>query len=157
MSSRSSVVAYIANSVYFATLRSPRSTAIATSEHIRFSCFLFRFPFFPPYYFLVPCDRRRVYVKIASRIVSYRKHFSTFFFNFVLQRFYSAPNRRARSIAMSVSVCLCVFVCPRSHLRNYTSDLHQVFLRTLPLAVARFSSGGVVIRYLFPVLCMTSY
>jgi len=123
-----------------------------------FSCFfLFRFPFFFLIIFLVPGDRPTVCVKIASRIVSYRKHFSTFFFNFVLQRFYSAPNRRARSIAMSVSVCLCVFVCPRSHLRNYTSDLHQVFLRTLPLAVARFSSGGVVIRYLFPVLCTTSY
>ena len=30
-----------------------------------------------------------------------------------------------RSIVMSVS--LCVFVCPRSHLRNYTSVLHQIF------------------------------
>jgi len=30
---------------------------------------------------------------------------------------------------MSVSVCLsvCVFVCPRSYIRNYTSDLHQFF------------------------------
>jgi len=33
-----------------------------------------------------------------------------------------------RSIVMSVSVCLCVFVCPRSYLRNYTSDLHQIFV-----------------------------
>jgi len=31
-----------------------------------------------------------------------------------------------RSVAMSVSVCLCV--CPRSYLRNYTSDLHQNFV-----------------------------
>jgi len=31
---------------------------------------------------------------------------------------------------MSVSVCLsvCVFVCPRAYLRNYTSDLHQIFV-----------------------------
>ena len=29
---------------------------------------------------------------------------------------------------MSVSVCVCVFVCPRSCLRNYTSDLHQIFV-----------------------------
>jgi len=32
---------------------------------------------------------------------------------------------------MSVSVCprvsVCVFVCPRSYLRNYTSDLYQIF------------------------------
>ena len=27
---------------------------------------------------------------------------------------------------MSVSVCLCVFVGPRSHLRNYMPDLHQI-------------------------------
>jgi len=30
-------------------------------------------------------------------------------------------------------------------------------LRVLPMAVARSSSGGVVIRYVLPVLWMTSY
>ena len=43
------------------------------------------------------------------------------------------PRIGQRSIVMSVSVCLhvCVFVCPRSYLRNYmyTSDLHQFFVR----------------------------
>ena len=29
---------------------------------------------------------------------------------------------------MSVSVCLSECVCPRSYLRNYTSDLHQFFV-----------------------------
>jgi len=29
---------------------------------------------------------------------------------------------------MSVSVSVCVSVCPRSYLRNYTSDLHQIFV-----------------------------
>ena len=46
------------------------------------------------------------------------------------------PRKGARSIVMSVSVCVCacacvrvcVFVCPRSYLRNYTSDLHQIFV-----------------------------
>ena len=33
-----------------------------------------------------------------------------------------------RSIVMSVSVCLYVFVSPRSYTRNYTSDLHQIFV-----------------------------
>ena len=46
---------------------------------------------------------------------------------------------------MSASVCVCVFVCLRSHLRNYTSDLHQFFFYMLPMAVAPSSSGGVVI------------
>ena len=45
-------------------------------------------------------------------------------------RNYSAPDRGARSIAISVSVCLsvCAFVCPRSYLRNYTSDFHHFFM-----------------------------
>ena len=58
-----------------------------------------------------------------------------------------------RSIVMTVSVC--VFVCLSVHLRNYTTDLRH-FLHTLPMAVARSYPGGVVIRYAFPVLCMTS-
>ena len=45
---------------------------------------------------------------------------------------YYAPDTGARSIVMSVSVCvpLCMYVviCPRSYLRNYTSDLHQFFV-----------------------------
>jgi len=28
---------------------------------------------------------------------------------------------------MSVSVCVYVFVCPPSYLRNYTPDLHEIF------------------------------
>ena len=32
-----------------------------------------------------------------------------------------------RSIVMNMSVCLCVFICPRSYLRNCTSDFHQMF------------------------------
>ena len=27
----------------------------------------------------------------------------------------------------SVCLCVCVFVCPRSYLRNYTSELHRFF------------------------------
>ena len=55
------------------------------------------------------------------------------------------PQIVEQSIVMSVSVCLCVFVCPRSYLWNYTSALHQTFfVHELPIAVARSSSGGVV-------------
>jgi len=76
-----------------------------------------------------------------------------------LHQFYPAPNRGAEycdeRVCLSVSVCL--FVCPRSYLRNYTSDLRQ-FLCMLLTAVARSSSGGVAIRirYVLPVLSMTS-
>jgi len=64
------------------------------------------------------------------------------------------PQTGEWSIVMTVSVC--PFVCPRADLWNYTSDLHQ-FLCMLPMAVARSSSGGVAIRYVFTVSQMASY
>ena len=51
---------------------------------------------------------------------------------------------------------VCSSVCPRAYLRNCTSDLHQI-LCMLPMSLARSSCGGVAIRYVFPVLWMTSY
>jgi len=43
-----------------------------------------------------------------------------------------------------------------AYLRNYMSDLHQISLHVTCMSVARSSSGGVVIRYVVPVLLMTS-
>ena len=57
---------------------------------------------------------------------------------------------------MSVSVCLSVCLSVRDHIFGTTRQIFTNFLRMLPVAVAR-SSGGVVIRYLLPVLWMTSY
>jgi len=36
-------------------------------------------------------------------------------------------------------------------------DLYETFLRMLPMAVSRSSLGGGEIRYVLPVLWMTSY
>ena len=70
---------------------------------------------------------------------------------------YYSPPIRERSIVITVRVCVCVracvsvclFVCPRSY------QLHVRFspnsLCILPVAVARFSSGGVGICYVLPV------
>ena len=33
-----------------------------------------------------------------------------------------------REVSVCVCVCVCVFACPRSYLRNYTSDLQQIFV-----------------------------
>jgi len=60
------------------------------------------------------------------------------------------PPTGERSIAVSVSVCVCLSVHDH-YIRNYTSDLHRNFLRLSPLAVARSSSGGVVICYVLLV------
>ena len=63
---------------------------------------------------------------------------------------------------------ICVFlvslcVCPRVYLRNYTSDklvftnffVHVTY--SMGLIVTRSISGGVAIRYVLPVIWMTSY
>ena len=95
------------------------------------------------------CAPRRPSARIHSCIPHVTTH----------QRHYSAPLGSAKYCDERVCVCACAFVCLRSYIRNYTSDLHRVFLHMLPMAVARFSSGGVVVCYvgLFPVLWTTSY
>ena len=49
-------------------------------------------------------------------------------------------------------VCLSTIVSSELHVRSSPK-----FVCLLPVAVARLSSGGVVIRYVLPVLWMTSY
>ena len=49
---------------------------------------------------------------------------------------------------MSVSVCLCMFVCLRSYLRNYTSDLHQFFFMHVT-----YGRGSVLLWRRSDMLC----
>jgi len=58
---------------------------------------------------------------------------------------YSAPVGQ-RSIAINLSVCLSF--CPRAYLWNRWTDRHEIFMQK-PVAVARFSSGGVAIYFRF--------
>jgi len=58
---------------------------------------------------------------------------------------------------MSVYVCVCLScLSVRDHIFETARPIFTKFLCMLPMAVARSSSGGVVIRYVFPVLWMTS-
>ena len=77
-------------------------------------------------------------------------------------------------VFVGLSVCVCVSVCPPSCLQKYTSDLYQMlcvccllpwfcramaavwYLCVLPIAVVLSCYGGCVIRYVLPVLWMTS-
>jgi len=70
--------------------------------------------------------------------------------------YYSAPIGE-RSIVMSVSVCLSVCVFVRDHIFGTTRPIFTKSLCLLPVAVARSPSGGLVIRYILPVLWLTSY
>ena len=71
---------------------------------------------------------------------------------------YFAPLCGRRSIVMTVSVCLsvcllCPTIPPELHVRS-SSNFMQCML---PMSVARSFSGGFAIRYVLPVLRMTSY
>jgi len=62
------------------------------------------------------------------------------------------PPIAERSIVMTVSVCLSAIISPELHV---PSSLNVLCM--LPMAVARSYSGGVVIRYVLPVLWKRSY
>jgi len=55
-------------------------------------------------------------------------------------------------------LCLsvCLYVCLRAYLSNRWTDLHTKFLCRSSVAVVRSFGGGVAIRCVLPVLCMTS-
>ena len=59
-------------------------------------------------------------------------------------------------ICLSVCVCLCVCVSIRGHISGTAGPIFMKFCMQIPLAVARSSSGGVAIRYVLPLLWLTS-
>ena len=77
------------------------------------------------------------------------------------RNFYSAPNGEAEYRDERVCLSLCVSVCLPVH-GHIFGTTHPIFARifvrvSLPVDVARFSSGGVVICYVLPVVWTTSY
>ena len=67
---------------------------------------------------------------------------------------YSSPGR-VQSIGINLSVCLCVCLSASISLEPLDRSA-QNFVRRSPVAVAWSSSGGVALRYILPVLWMTS-
>jgi len=64
---------------------------------------------------------------------------------------FSLPLGGVQSIVMSMSVCLSVCLCARWHNSKTTLANFCNFLCMLPIALARSSSGRIVIRYVLPV------
>jgi len=54
-----------------------------------------------------------------------------------------------------MNMAVYLFVCPLAELENHTAK-PPIFLGMLPVAVTQSSSDGVAIRYVLPVLWMTS-
>jgi len=73
---------------------------------------------------------------------------------------YSALDRGAEycdeHVCLCVCVCVCVFVSPCDHIVGTTCPIFTSFLCILPMAMARSSSGNVVICYVLPVVWMMS-
>jgi len=63
--------------------------------------------------------------------------------------FITPPPIGERSIVTSVSVCLCV--CSRSYLRNYTPDFHQFFVHVT------YGHGAVLFWRRSDVLCTSGF
>jgi len=55
------------------------------------------------------------------------------------------------SVSVCLSVCLCVFVCSRSYHRNYTSDLHQIFVHVT------YGRGSVLLWRRNDTLCTSGF
>jgi len=70
---------------------------------------------------------------------------------------YSTPVRRVRGIVIILSVCVCLSVCLCASMSLELLDRSsRNFVCRSPAAVAWSSSGGFAIRYVLPVLWMTS-
>jgi len=65
---------------------------------------------------------------------------------------FTPPPIGQRSIVTSVSVCRSVRLSIRNHIFATTCPILPDFLQMLPMAVARSSSGGVLIRYTLAVV-----
>jgi len=54
-------------------------------------------------------------------------------------------------MSVSVCMCVCVFVCPRSYVRNYTSYLHQFFV------YVTYCRGSVLLWRHSDTLCTSGF
>jgi len=74
--------------------------------------------------------------------------------------YYSVPDRGSRSIVMSVSASVSVCLSVHDHISGTTRPIFPDFfcaMCVLPVELARSSSGGIMIRYVLPILWMTPY
>jgi len=76
---------------------------------------------------------------------------TTLRYSMILTALQSSPPVGGRSIAISMSVCLPVCLCPLAYLKHFMSTFHQILSTCCPS-----SFGDNAIRYVLPVLWMTS-
>jgi len=75
----------------------------------------------------------------------------------IVRLFVTSPPVRS-GVLWSACLCVCVFVylSDREHISETAHPIVTKFMRVLAIAVARSFTGGVAIRYVLPVLWMTS-
>jgi len=59
--------------------------------------------------------------------------------------------------SIAINVCVFLSVCLLAYLRNHMSKLHTIFCIMLPVFMAQFYTGVIVIADVLPVLRMTSF
>jgi len=98
-----------------------------------------------------------VYLLIGTRTLLHL-HLDCFWYHYY---YYSARDRGAEYCEELVCLSACVYVCLSAIILSYFKKQHirssPNFLCMLPIAVAQSFSGGTLIRFVLPVLWMTSY
>jgi len=92
---------------------------------------------------IMPCNTHKMAIVSLSQIVW--RHFT-------LCTYVSLPRYGSRVLWLAyLSVCLCVFACLESYLRNCTSDLHQFF------AHVTYGRGSVLLWRHNDTLCISGF
>jgi len=90
---------------------------------------------------------------LVYQTVLYKKYLKEYLNTGITTNIYSAPVG-VWSIVINPSVCLCICLSGSISLESLDRSSRN-FVCWSPVTVARSSSGGVVIRYVLPVLWMT--
>ena len=89
---------------------------------------------------------------VASMVAATKHHrYVSNFHNLLLRR-----GRGADYCDQFVCVSVCVCLSVREHICGTAGPIFSKFFLQIPVAVTRSCSGGVAIRYVLPVLWMTS-
>jgi len=95
---------------------------------------------------------KNIHTKLSANTVLQSRAIQLFCCNF-----YSAADRGAEYCDERVCMSVSLSVCVCDHIFGTTRPIFTNVLYLRPMVVVRSSSGGVVIRYVFPVIRMTSY
>jgi len=95
-------------------------------------------------------------MNLKKKLTFIKSGFSIYAFNFHSKLTIDVIIGSAEYCSEHVCLCACVCLSVHDHISGTARQIFTTKFFVHVMAVARYSSGGVVIRYVFPVLWMTS-